>query len=85
MPLIDRGPIQKQFEKKKCSCCDDRWARFHIPYKLKQTAEGWDVISPPFYLCMTCKKKAEQRLEDGIQKMIDDLMDGNVPRVLAVC
>jgi hypothetical protein len=85
MSLIDRGPIKKQFAKKKCSCCDDRWARFHIPYKLKQTSEGWEVINPPFYLCVTCKKKADQQFEDGIQKMYEDLMDGKVPRVLVVC
>lgn len=82
--LIDRGPISEQFKKDLCSHCEKRWARYHLPYVLKETKDGWKVIEPPVYLCMTCKRLADKRIEDTVQRSYEEIMEGNLPRVLVI-
>ena len=80
--LIDRGPIKEQIIKQRCSCCKKRWARWNLPFTAQWTGQP---RKPTIFLCQTCKKAADQKVEAAIEKMYDDVMNGESPRVRVYC
>lgn len=80
--LIDRGPIKKQIIKVRCSCCKKRQARWNLVHSPEWTGQR---RKPTVLLCHTCKVAADKKVDAAIERMYDEIMNGETPRVRVIC